>query len=45
MFNIPGLIGEAAPYKTITEYIIESHKLNIKSFEDIATKMNEIETK
>ena len=45
MFNIPGLIGEAAPYKTITEYIIESHKLNTKTFEEISTKINEIETK
>jgi hypothetical protein len=35
MFNIPGLIGELAPYKTITEYLTESHKLNTKSFEDI----------
>ena len=45
LFNIPGLIGEAAPYKTITEYIIESHKLNTKSFEEINNKMNEIESK
>jgi hypothetical protein len=45
MFNIPGLIGEAAPHKTITDYIIESHKMNTKNFEDITTKISEIETK
>ena len=45
MFNIPGLIGEAAPHKTITDYLIESHKMNTKNFEDITTKISEIETK
>ncbi len=45
MFNIPGLIGEMAPYKTITEFLRETYKLNTKTFEDIANKLNEIETK
>ena len=30
MFNIPGLIGENAPYKNITQYIILSHETNTK---------------
>ena len=45
MFNIPGLIGEKAPHKTITEYIIETHKENTKNFESITAKMTEIESK
>ena len=45
MFCIPGLIGENAPFKNITEYILESHKANVKSFDDIGAKISEIESK